>query len=175
MSLNTTGLTDLALIRPCACTCAHSCPTTPPPVSAPVSLQPAWRHADGTWQPAHANFTSLATPNQLGSGKTALETLLHEGGHAAHFANVDQHSPFFSQVRHSSTVWQGSGRSTGQGFGAKKAQDLGRGIVCAVAYIVCMPYLCWPASAVCAWSSSHIYRTRAGSALTAYTPCPCLP
>lgn len=61
--------------------------------------QPAWRHADGSWQPAYANFTSLATPNQLGSGKTALETLLHEGGHAAHFANVDQHSPFFSQVR----------------------------------------------------------------------------
>jgi hypothetical protein len=61
-------------------------------------LQPAWRHPDGKWQPAYANFTSLATPNQLGSGKTALETLLHEGGHAAHFANVDQHSPFFSQV-----------------------------------------------------------------------------
>lgn len=32
------------------------------------------------------------------SGKTALGTLLHEGGHAAHFANVDQASPFFSQV-----------------------------------------------------------------------------
>jgi hypothetical protein len=44
-------------------------------------LQPAWRHADGTWQPAFANFTSLATPNELGSGKTALVTLLHEGGH----------------------------------------------------------------------------------------------
>lgn len=27
-----------------------------------------------------ANFTSLATPNQVGSGKTALVTLLHEGG-----------------------------------------------------------------------------------------------
>jgi hypothetical protein len=61
-------------------------------------LQPAWRKSDGSWVPAHANFTSLATPDQLGSGKTALETLLHEGGHAAHFANVDQHSPFFSQV-----------------------------------------------------------------------------
>lgn len=63
-----------------------------------MTVQPAWRHPDGKWQPAYANFTSLATPNQLGSGKTALETLLHEGGHAAHFANVDQHSPFFSQV-----------------------------------------------------------------------------
>ena len=35
---------------------------------------------------------------QVGSGKTALVTLLHEGGHAAHFANIDQHSPFFGQV-----------------------------------------------------------------------------
>lgn len=43
----------------------------------------------------HCNrCVSVCTP-----GKTALETLLHEGGHAAHFANVDQHSPFFSQVR----------------------------------------------------------------------------
>ena len=41
--------------------------------------QCAWRHADGTWQPASANFTSLATPNAVGSGKTALATLLHEG------------------------------------------------------------------------------------------------
>eukprot|EP00879_Flechtneria_rotunda_P031515 GHRR01034434.1.p1 GENE.GHRR01034434.1~~GHRR01034434.1.p1 ORF type:complete len:600 (+),score=162.71 GHRR01034434.1:561-2360(+) len=66
--------------------------------------QPAWRHADGRWVPAHANFTSLATPDQLGSGKTALETLLHEGGHAAHFANVDQYSPFFSQERAPTSV-----------------------------------------------------------------------
>lgn len=66
--------------------------------------QPAWRKSDGNWQPAYANFTSLATPNQLGSGKTALETLLHEGGHAAHFANVDQHSPFFSQERAPTSV-----------------------------------------------------------------------
>jgi hypothetical protein len=66
--------------------------------------QPAWRKSDGSWVPAHANFTSLATPDQLGSGKTALETLLHEGGHAAHFANVDQHSPFFSQVGASGEV-----------------------------------------------------------------------
>lgn len=66
--------------------------------------QPAWRKADGGWVPAHANFTSLASPDQLGSGKTALETLLHEGGHAAHFANVDQHSPFFSQERAPTSV-----------------------------------------------------------------------
>eukprot|EP00798_Chlamydomonas_sp_ICE-L_P006885 gene6885-30860_t len=36
---------------------------------------------------------------QVGSGKTALVTLLHEGGHAAHFANIDQGSPFFGQER----------------------------------------------------------------------------
>ncbi|KAF8067346.1 pam-b [Scenedesmus sp. PABB004] len=66
--------------------------------------QPAWRRADGSWVPSVANFTSLATPDQLGSGKTALETLLHEGGHAAHFANVQQRSPFFSQERAPTSV-----------------------------------------------------------------------
>jgi hypothetical protein len=39
---------------------------------------------------SQTNFTSLATPNQVGSGKTALVTLLHEGGHAAHFSNILQ-------------------------------------------------------------------------------------
>lgn len=36
---------------------------------------------------------------QVGSGKTAIATLLHEGGHAAHFSNIKQASPFFSQER----------------------------------------------------------------------------
>lgn len=54
---------------------------TSAPPNLPLCPQPAWRHADGSWQPAYANFTSLATPNELGSGKTALVTLLHEGGH----------------------------------------------------------------------------------------------
>lgn len=49
--------------------------------------------------PSVANFTSLATPSAVGSGKTALETLLHEGGHAAHFANIDQATPLASQAR----------------------------------------------------------------------------
>ena len=44
--------------------------------------QPAWRHPDGAWVPSAANFTSLATPSAVGSGRTALVTLLHEGGHA---------------------------------------------------------------------------------------------
>jgi hypothetical protein len=51
----------------------------------------------GVWHPARLNFTSNATPNQVGSGREGLETLLHEGGHAAHFANVLAGSPCFSQ------------------------------------------------------------------------------
>lgn len=34
---------------------------------------------NGEWVASQANFTSLATPNAIGSGKTALNTLLHEG------------------------------------------------------------------------------------------------
>eukprot|EP00878_Enallax_costatus_P001069 GHUV01001206.1.p1 GENE.GHUV01001206.1~~GHUV01001206.1.p1 ORF type:complete len:671 (+),score=225.42 GHUV01001206.1:78-2090(+) len=88
--------------------------------------QPAWRKSDGTWVPAHANFTSLATPNQLGSGKTALETLLHEGGHAAHFANVDQHSPFFSQERAPTSVAYAENQSMFLDSIANDAAWLGR-------------------------------------------------
>jgi hypothetical protein len=61
--------------------------------------QPSFRRADGTFVPAKANFTSLATPSAVGSGFTALTTLLHEGGHAAHFAGVDQESPLCAQER----------------------------------------------------------------------------
>ncbi|ALP42233.1 M3 family metallopeptidase [Aeromonas schubertii] len=50
-----------------------------------------------TWVPATVNFTSLAQPNQVGSGWSGLNTLFHEGGHAAHFANVTGNSPCFSQ------------------------------------------------------------------------------
>jgi Zn-dependent oligopeptidase len=51
----------------------------------------------GRWVPAVVNFTSNAEPRQVGSGYKALETLFHEGGHAAHFANVLENSPCFSQ------------------------------------------------------------------------------
>jgi hypothetical protein len=51
----------------------------------------------GTWMPARINFTSEGRPAQVGSGRRALETLFHEGGHAAHFANVARNSPCFSQ------------------------------------------------------------------------------
>jgi hypothetical protein len=59
----------------------------------------AWKKPDGTWQPSTTNFTSLADPAAIGSGKTALTTLMHEAGHAAHFANIKQPSPLFAQER----------------------------------------------------------------------------
>jgi hypothetical protein len=46
--------------------------------------QPAWMSKSG-WVPSETNFTSLASPKAVGSGHTALVTLMHEGGHAAHF------------------------------------------------------------------------------------------
>ena len=58
--------------------------------------RPAWSR-NGTWEPASINFTSNANPDQVGSGNDGLLTLFHEGGHAAHFANVVQNAPCFSQ------------------------------------------------------------------------------
>lgn len=66
--------------------------------------KPAWRKPDGIWQPSTANFTSLADPSAVGSGLTALTTLMHEAGHAAHMANVKQPSPLFSQERAPTSV-----------------------------------------------------------------------
>ncbi|QTF10813.1 peptidase M3 [Brenneria izadpanahii] len=51
----------------------------------------------GKWIPARINFTSLAKPDQVGSGATGINTLFHEGGHAAHFSNIRQNAPCFSQ------------------------------------------------------------------------------
>jgi hypothetical protein len=56
----------------------------------------AW-HKGGEWSPAVINFTSNANPDQVGSGDDGLNTLFHEGGHAAHFANITQNAPCFSQ------------------------------------------------------------------------------
>jgi hypothetical protein len=58
---------------------------------------PAWINEHGEWVPSHVNFTADATPDQVGSGQRAIITLFHEGGHAAHFANVVQNAPCFSQ------------------------------------------------------------------------------
>ena len=60
-------------------------------------------HQQG-WVPSKANFTSLASPKAIGSGLTAITTLMHEAGHAAHFANVLQKSPLFSQERAPTSV-----------------------------------------------------------------------
>lgn len=51
----------------------------------------------GRWQPAHINFTANAVPDRPGAGQRAMETLFHEGGHAAHFANIRTSAPCFSQ------------------------------------------------------------------------------
>jgi Zn-dependent oligopeptidase len=46
---------------------------------------------------ARIHFTANAIPGMPGSGERALATLFHEGGHAAHFANVCMPSPCFGQ------------------------------------------------------------------------------
>lgn len=58
---------------------------------------PTYVDAQGNWVAGQINFTANATPDQIGSGARAINTLFHEGGHAAHFANVTQNAPCFSQ------------------------------------------------------------------------------
>ena len=58
--------------------------------------EPSWRDR-GTFKRARVQFTANAIPGMIGSGKRATETFFHEGGHAAHFANVDMPAPCFSQ------------------------------------------------------------------------------
>ena len=58
---------------------------------------PTYFDGKGQWVAGQINFTAEAKPDQIGSGARALNTLFHEGGHAAHFANVTQNAPCFSQ------------------------------------------------------------------------------
>ena len=58
---------------------------------------PCFFDGRGQWVPAQINFTSEGKPDQVGNGARALQTLFHEGGHAAHMANVLQNAPCFSQ------------------------------------------------------------------------------
>jgi len=51
----------------------------------------------GTYRPARINFTANAVPGKIGSGERAMKTLLHEGGHAAHFSNIRMPAPCFAQ------------------------------------------------------------------------------
>ena len=56
----------------------------------------AWRDRDQEI-PARIHFTANAIPGMTGSGLRALQTLFHEGGHAAHFANIRMPAPCFGQ------------------------------------------------------------------------------
>ena len=58
---------------------------------------PPFFNAKNEWVAGQINFTAGAKPDQIGSGARAINTLFHEGGHAAHFANVTQNAPCFSQ------------------------------------------------------------------------------
>jgi len=46
-------------------------------------------YRDGHRSACHTNFSCTAIVGQLGSGHSTGNTLFHEGGHAAHFANMD--------------------------------------------------------------------------------------
>lgn len=50
---------------------------------------PTLKFKDGSILPAEINFSSNMVPGQVGAGLTSLKTLFHEGGHAAHFANIE--------------------------------------------------------------------------------------
>jgi Peptidase family M3 len=56
----------------------------------------SWRK-DGEHLPARIHFTANAIPGAVGSGHRATQTLFHEGGHAAHFSNIDQPAPCYGQ------------------------------------------------------------------------------
>jgi hypothetical protein len=58
--------------------------------------QVAWRDR-GSLHRARIHFTANAIPGLVGSGYRATTTLFHEGGHAAHFANIDMPAPCFGQ------------------------------------------------------------------------------
>jgi len=92
---------------------------------------PAWIKPDGTFVPSKTNFTSLADPTAVGSGLTALNTLMHEAGHAAHFANIKGKSPLFSQERSPTSVAYAENQSmfldslvSDSAWRAKYAKDL---------------------------------------------------
>lgn len=53
---------------------------------APAVVQ----YKDGKRIPGKSNFTCNAVPGQIGSGVQGINTLFHEGGHSAHFLNVDE-------------------------------------------------------------------------------------
>ncbi|CAM4143664.1 M3 family metallopeptidase [Vibrio neonatus] len=58
---------------------------------------PSFVDENSQWVAAKVNFTSNAKPDQVGSGYDGINTLFHEGGHAAHFSNVKMNAPCFAQ------------------------------------------------------------------------------
>ncbi len=52
--------------------------------------RPTYYDSNGQKITGTTNFTCTAIPGQLGSGSLTGNTLFHEGGHAAHFANMAQ-------------------------------------------------------------------------------------
>ncbi|MBZ0265429.1 peptidase M3 [bacterium] len=58
--------------------------------------EPSWIE-DNKHHSARINFTANAVPGQMGSGMRAMQTLFHEGGHAAHFSNIKMPAPCFAQ------------------------------------------------------------------------------
>ena len=69
----------------------------PRATSSACRLAGAYAAWFGDHRPARIHFTANAIPGMIGSGQRAAQTLFHEGGHAAHFANVDMPAPCFGQ------------------------------------------------------------------------------
>ncbi|KAG9394360.1 Peptidase M3A/M3B [Carpediemonas membranifera] len=51
----------------------------------------------GKHVPARVNFSSNGIVGMVGSGQRAINTVLHEAGHCAHFANIMMPAPCFAQ------------------------------------------------------------------------------
>ncbi len=56
----------------------------------------AWVDNNAT-QRARVNFSSNGIPSMVGSGQRACNTVFHEAGHCAHFANIAMPAPCFAQ------------------------------------------------------------------------------
>jgi len=64
------------------------------------------RYEDGKRVPAEARFTCNAVYGQVGSGDIAMNTLFHEGGHAAHLLNSKQRDVCLNhEYPPTSTAW----------------------------------------------------------------------
>lgn len=63
-------------------------------------------YENGSRVPGAVGFTCTALPGQVGDGINAGNTLFHEGGHAAHFANMDMPDVLYNtEYPPTSTAW----------------------------------------------------------------------